>query len=826
MELVPSFLLRTSGMPVRLLDGLAAPELYDLSGPVLAAGRRVHAERLRFEELWPTLREAARRTEPRRRSLRLAVRCLEAVQVGEPLEEPEAGLLAALGAGDWAGRWDEAVTACRSVQADVARAHEAALAAARRRVAEAFGLDRVRHATFVSNPGFLRNALARPLAAHGPWTSGARRTAATAHRYLRRFATRCETVSFFGPVLHARFDPGRAEALTVGEPGQERVLVEASTWLAELLQEETGRRVPPPDRRVWRSPVFRELPSGAGLERVLDGRRFKVPEPALRLWRAADGRRTLGELAALLGTDPGAAERLARGLGQAVIVSGCRLPATELHALSELAGRAGAASPPAEGAASPPAGQGDGAADGGPGGEPGLAVALAAARARYAAEPWPGRAAHLEEAERLAATLGEGTRQGAGRHYADREVFREDRSSPYSERVVLGGPALERIRAALAGMLPLCYLGALLSREDARDAVRAALGGRPAPLARLAVAELRDDRVRTGRLQAALRDLVAARAAGAPGERPAPPDLRTGAGIVRLTSAEVAGAVAGLWSLVPPGDAGDPCLPSPDLMAAGRDLATATWVLSEMHDDCSSGYGGLENPLHSTPDLLWRDFTERVVRLVPPDRAATIVSRRRSAHVTPELPGVSIELSGLSRKPREQTAPIADVTVPATGDAVEVAGVRRLLYPGDLSSPLHRAVSLPAVVPVPVDLGEHTPRIMIDDLVYQRARWRIRLPEERAGDAMGRWLAMQRLREDNRLPRRVFVRHPAEPKPLHVDFADPLAVEDLARSAPAEILVSEMLPTPDQLWWHVDGDFQCAELRLGCLVHRRPRESK
>ncbi|MFC5835028.1 hypothetical protein [Nonomuraea insulae] len=119
-----------------------------------------------------------------------------------------------------------------------------------------------------------------------------------------------------------------------------------------------------------------------------------------------------------------------------------------------------------------------------------------------------------------------------------------------------------------------------------------------------------------------------------------------------------------------------------------------------------------------------------------------------------------------------------------------------------------------------VDLGERTPRIMIGDLIYQRARWRLRLPEERGADAFDRWLALHRLRRHHGLPRHVFVRHPAGPCPFHVDFCDPLAVEDLARREPAEVLITEMLPAPGQFWWRADGQEQAAELRLSCRIER------
>ncbi|MGW3349363.1 hypothetical protein ACWDA3_39220 [Nonomuraea rubra] len=94
---------------------------------------------------------------------------------------------------------------------------------------------------------------------------------------------------------------------------------------------------------------------------------------------------------------------------------------------------------------------------------------------------------------------------------------------------------------------------------------------------------------------------------------------------------------------------------------------------------------------------------------------------------------------------------------------------------------------------------------------------------QRGADAFDRWLAIHRLRRERSLPRHVFVDHPAGPRPCYVDFCDPFAVEELARQEPAEVLITEMLPAPGQLWWRVDGREQCAELRLGCVVRSAAR---
>ncbi|PPK67091.1 lantibiotic dehydratase [Actinokineospora auranticolor] len=746
----PWTLLRTTGFPISLIEPLATVDRA-LIDRVLAAHDAVAALRAEFlDGMWPRLADAVRGVEPRQRSLRALRACRRLVQESAEIDDTRAELLTALDCREWTLAWNTAV-------ADLAGAgpaeFDSALSAAYEYVAAMASDDRLRHAVFVSNPGF-HSALARQ-------ERPARRDLDTVHRYLRRLCTKCETVSFFGPVLFADLRPGQPEPVAIDPPGPERVVVEASAWLVEALADRDAAATAPEDQLAWRNPMFRALDSGQGLEHVRDGRRFRVRAEAMALWCDSDG------------TPVGARAPHARALGPALTVAPWRLPATELHALTRLA------------EARPD----------------GPAADLAAHRDKYAAAGWPERVAHLDAARELATELVGGSERHAGRHYADRGLFHEDRSSPYSERVHLGEPVVRRLRDVTAAVFPLVYLAALLTRADARDVLRAELDGAPASLAALAARELPERTPRRDRLADRLRELVAA-------EGP------------ELTGAALARALAPFWADPAVRD-WDACLPSPDFMLVGADPATATWVLAELHDDCSSIFGGLERPLHGDPDGLWAGFTERVGAAIPDAECATIVSRRRSAHVTPELPGASIELSGLSAKPRAEVVAIAEVAVPAAGDAVEVDGTRRLLYPGDLSSTLHRALSRPAVVPVPVDLGTHTPRVTVDGVVLQRARWRFTLPAPGA-DRFDRWRALQLLRRDLGLPRYVYVRHPAEPKPLHLDFHDPLSVLDLARLPAVEVVASEMLPTPDQLWWRVDGAAHCAELRTGFVLRRAP----
>ncbi|GGM73435.1 hypothetical protein GCM10011609_06540 [Lentzea pudingi] len=759
IELIPETLIRTPGFPAALADVAGDPSLLALADEAAGHADALSALAAEFADFWERLAEFAGASADRQRSQRAARRARALVSERKGLDDRQRELLRAAGMGDWEHRWTESAERWHTAVSNFTESHEKAVKSGSEAVIGAFDDDRLQHALHVSNPDFHEFATRLWTAEKGSLDKkSARRLTGTLHRYLRRLSTRCETVSFFGPVRFARFDRLRAVPVEIGAPQAERVHVEASTWLVSALSRYLVDSTPIDRRRVRRSPLF--TLTAQGLVHVPTGRRFRMSPAGRAIWNSADGR-TVGEVVAAVERPiDEVVEELTR-LGKAVELTVIDLPSTELRALTRLA-RADAS-----------------------------IAELAAARDRFAARAWPLRRQEFAGARQIAAAFSSRERQRPGGHYADREIFHEDRTCRYSERVTLGAPVVDSVGAALTSVLPLCYLGGLLRRADARAALRAHLGGKAAPLAALTAVDLSPQ----GPLERALRDRLAAIV------RTTPADAD---GTVRLSSDELHAGLADLWDAVPDDD---PCLPSPDLMALDGELSS--WLLAELHDDCSSIYGGLENPLHSEPEALWSRFSALVRDLVG-DRCAAVVGRRRSAHVTPELPGLTVELSGRSGKPAEDVVPIGEVVVPPSADGVVIRGEHRLLYPGDLASPLHRALALPALVPVPIDLGDHTPRVSIDGTVYQRARWKIR-----CGGLDP--LSVHRVRRDARLPQHVFLRHPSEPKPLYVNFADPLTVLEVSRLPQDSALVTEMLPAHGQLWWQVDGA-QCAELRLGCLV--------
>lgn len=118
----------------------------------------------------------------------------------------------------------------------------------------------------------------------------------------------------------------------------------------------------------------------------------------------------------------------------------------------------------------------------------------------------------------------------------------------------------------------------------------------------------------------------------------------------------------------------------------------------------------------------------------------------------------------------------------------------------------------------------HTPRISIDRLVVARETWRTTTGATGLATAKGEracFLAVRAWRRELGLPERVFVKLSTEIKPTYVDLASPLyasllcAMVRRAGDQQTRLVVTEMLPTPDQAWLaDAEGRRYFTELRL------------
>ena len=123
----------------------------------------------------------------------------------------------------------------------------------------------------------------------------------------------------------------------------------------------------------------------------------------------------------------------------------------------------------------------------------------------------------------------------------------------------------------------------------------------------------------------------------------------------------------------------------------------------------------------------------------------------------------------------------------------------------------------------------HQPRVQVDRLVLARETWRLPFAEFATLDGARLPLVvaeMNRVRDKFGLPNPAFCMVSGEIKPVYLDFDDCSIVDMVwhklrrcrARRPDGEIVVTEMLPGPDQLWLHdAAGCRYTSEFRLVCV---------
>ncbi|QSB16306.1 lantibiotic dehydratase [Natronosporangium hydrolyticum] len=660
--------------------------------------------------------------------------------------------------------------------------------------------------------------------------SVARHRELTVVRYWQRYCAKNETIGFFGPVCWARIDGGQSEAIQV-RPGpgllQERRVSFESWALAEFGQ----RLAADPEIRRWLRPVRQPH------LHLADGAVIAPPRPPERLSRpeylalsACDGSRTADQVVAELAL-PRAAdgllllERLAeRGLLRWDV----DLPIGP-QAESVLADRiAGIGDEPVRERA-----------------RTGL-DRLRAARGRVASAAGDPTAL----AGALAALDGEFTeltgqpaQRRPGQSYAGRRVCFEDTARDLT--VAFGEPLLAALNAPMGLLLRaarwLCAELAAAYGSALRELYEELATG-PGDEVNLAelwflaqgmlfgAAERPVDAV-VGEFQRRWAELL--------GLAQAPAGTR----VLQLRAEELAGPVARVFPDRGTGwSAGR--LHSPDLQICAPDVAAVnrgefTVVLGELHVGWPVFDNALFTGFHPQPERLVaelaRDLGPDQVRLLyPPDWP------RIGGRLAPTLAAPSDRQLGFAPAPgadRRRLMPAASMRVrpapgggpasgPAGGEELRVVTADGREYP--LLEVFSRLLALHTLDSFKLlDTRAHTPRVAVDQLIVSRETWRTTVAETGLAEAAGdreRFLAARRWRRRLGLPEQVFLRIGTETKPIYVDFRSVLYVRSLAtfaRAAAAEgggevaVVVSEMLPTPDQAWVpDAAGNRYFSELRL------------
>jgi hypothetical protein len=809
-QVSPTFLLRRAGFPFGLLSSLAGPGIGDEAARLLAA--QDAAERSRRALLsthFPAAVRRARDTRPQALSAlskaRRSVGRQAVVPLPDVIEDAELR-------GEHA-RWTALRAELDQERALWVKTVESAREASSRELTAIAAREDVQAAAFVLSPSIYA-ALARWQDA-GPTASAGDRSAFDRLLYsvLQRLASKNETNSFFGPVTFGRFE---GDEVRMG-PESPRGFIErrayVSFWaaaaIAKAATREPGVAALMPVRRL---PIVRVEGSRA----VLPGRpAVSLDDSDVSLLAAVNGTRSVTDLAAIVGRSVADTDERVTRLERAAVLQRAGEPSSSCI------------DPLADALAQLPDGR-----------------QLREFRARtdelrsvvadYAVTPMPARIELLERAERIFTEItGLPARRRAGGTYADRSILYEDCVGDLMP-VSLPDDWRRRVSQSLAPVLDVGLAVGQADRLAHRDLARRVLAARGGSMGYLEFAgelqarygELDDGPVRG--VEERLRALVAASLGSAcPTTGPAAGSRPAGAGpiVARLDAAELA-AVA-----VPGGDR--QAFVSPDLLLSGHD-GSGPIVLGELHPYVFAW--GLQGKFDPDPGPLTREVDDLLGVWGGERELAIVMHRRRHKGLISErFPGTFIEVTGRVGAGARLPVAALRVTLDAEGQPTLMApdGRPLTLYVGEDDQP-HLRVFAPAPVKFPrVWLGDDAPRIVVGEVVAQRAQWRLSQESLSGGpgqpgagaDLAGVLASLFRLRAERGVPRHVYARSAAEVKPLYLDLDLPVAAEVLSRLlAKGPVTLSEMLPDPAQLWLRHRASALTSELRLA--VHRLPREGR
>ncbi|MFE9657766.1 thioesterase domain-containing protein [Micromonospora sp. NPDC006431] len=641
-------------------------------------------------------------------------------------------------------------------------------------------------------------------------------------KYWQRYCGKNETVGFFGPSCWVTLDPAQPETVRV-RPGAQltgRRWVWFESWALAAYADRIGADL---SVRRWWPPML--LPQLAVHDRtVLRPGRPPLPLSPVEaaLLAAADGHRSAADLVA----DPAVGLRrpedgyalLDRLVERELITWDAALPVSP-DAEQVLADRIAAIGEPAARTAA----------------QAGFDRLRAARDAVAAAAGDPDRLrAALDALDATFTELtGAAANRRAGQMYAGRTICYEDTARDLA--VVFGAPLLAELAAPLDVLLRAArWMANALAEAYGEvfrglyEELRAEAGDGPVALADLWFLA---QGLFWGGGERPVDDVAAefaARWAGLFGLDTLPP----GTTEVRLRVADLADRIDEVFPGTRP-DWSNAVMHSPDLQICATDAEALrrgeyTVVLGELHAAWSSFDCAVFTPSH--PDVerlraaLAEDLGQRRIRLLFPTDWP-----RRTSRTSESLTGPTDRHLAFQAAPGGEPGrvlPTVDLAVTdVDGQLVATAsdGQRWALteiFAELLSAHAVDGFKLVAAAP-------YTPRITLDNMVVARQTWRTTVEESGLATATGerqRFLAVRDWRRRLGLPEQVYVKLGTETKPCFVDLGSPAFANmfcAMVRAARVDggdgvsLVVSEMLPTPDQAWVpDVAGHRYFSELRL------------
>jgi hypothetical protein len=433
---------------------------------------------------------------------------------------------------------------------------------------------------------------------------------------------------------------------------------------------------------------------------------------------------------------------------------------------------------------------------------------IAAARDTYATSDLPTRRQSLARAE---ATFARATsrppRRGKGEMYADRTLLFEECAGDLLP-VRMSTDEAERIERSVSPILDLAAAYGALVHAGVRTLAREIADEIGTPTPWLVFAEAIDRKMAAGALEPHLADARRFSAAWAALVAECDDGRVATLPIERLSR---------VWETAPR----DARFASVDIMYERREIGPPRLVIGEIHP-YAFAWG---SQAHFAPEraALLAAFREDLSPWGGAARMATVLRRRRhKGLVTAEFPGRFIELTARSVDDPRRRIAASDLEVHRTEAGVALAAPDGplVLYVGEDDAPHLAAFAPPPVRLPPLAQAPHTSRIMIGDVVMQRARWCIEaLPDLTAArDPGARLRAICDARHAANWPRFVFAKAPSETKPMFIDLDSPFSQAHLAQLlAAGSVTLTEMLPDPEGLWLQRRAGVHTSELRLALV---------
>lgn len=266
---------------------------------------------------------------------------------------------------------------------------------------------------------------------------------------------------------------------------------------------------------------------------------------------------------------------------------------------------------------------------------------------------------------------------------------------------------------------------------------------------------------------------------------------------------------------------------SPDLMLAKRKDGTYQVILGEIHDTVMIWGWALQ--FHRDEENLTAQLKEKIKNSTKNQLMLNLLSNKRFKIVPFEYPGITAQMSSISNSSNHKIS-LAHAMVKCSEEGVVLSlpdddGDYRT-YNGELHTMVHSFFSLPKAVPFVVNTGSFTPRMMMGDLVVQRAKWQIKKEnfwnETYPGSSTELFYDAFKFHMENRLPQEAFVKIANQPKPFYIDFDNYFLLEMWdAFWTEEECTLSEMLPSLSETWLTKGNEQRhTAELRLSYFVER------